>query len=89
MREHYNEMLQDYFNSLEHKCKEGMYEELSHVVMFQWNGKDANGLNLWIQKQGYTHDELVHQKMKVACGPWGMGREVGHFLLLLVSHHFK
>jgi len=48
LKEYYNDSLRDFFLSLERKCAEGLYEELVDVVMFQWDGKDAHGLDLWI-----------------------------------------
>jgi hypothetical protein len=57
--------------------------------MFQQDGQDKNGLNLWLRKRGSNRSKNLNQKLKVAIGPWGVGPEVGHFLLLLVSHRFN
>jgi hypothetical protein len=76
----------EYLDKLERKCQEGLFEELSDVSLFIWRGTDSNGLDLWWRNRGSTRAENIHQKMRVAFGPWGVGAQTGHFLLLLISY---
>jgi len=81
--------LEQWFKNLLSLCREGKLEETSDCAMFQEDGKDSNGLQLYIRRRGTNRSELHYQKMKVAFGPHGVGAEVGHYLLLLVTYKFN
>jgi hypothetical protein len=85
----WNSKLEDYFDKLETLFYDGSMEECGDVSLYQWDGVDKHGLNYWLRQRGSTRSELLHQKMKVAFGPHGVGVEVGHFLLLLVTYIFN
>jgi hypothetical protein len=89
LAEWYDEDLIEYLDKLERKCQEGLFEELSDVSLFTWRGTDGSGLDLWWRNRGSTRAENIHQKMKVAFGPWGVGAQTGHFLLLLISYRYN
>jgi hypothetical protein len=76
-------------SKLETLFYDGSMEECGDVSLYQWDGVDKHGLNCWLRRRGSTRSELLHQKMKVAFGPHGVGVEVGHFLLLLVTYIFN
>jgi hypothetical protein len=59
----YNGKLQQYLNSLEELCEKGLLEESHDVSLYQWDGKDSNGLNLWLRKHGSNRCKILHQKM--------------------------
>jgi hypothetical protein len=86
---HTLEEVQKYLERFAEKCEEGRFEELSDVNLFQWNGKDRNGLDLWLRLRGSTRTENVHQKMRVAFGPWSTGVRTGHYLLLLICYRYN
>jgi hypothetical protein len=81
--------LEDYFNKLEQLFHDGKLEECCDVELYQWDGVDKDGLDVWLRRRGSNRSELLHQKMKVAFGPHGVGATVGHFLLLLVTYIFN
>ena len=81
--------LEKYFDDIEELYERGEMEESADVALYQWDGKDKNGLNLWIRKRGSSRSENVHQSMRSAFGPWGVGPEIGHYLLLLVSYRYN
>ena len=87
--EYYTEDLRKYLDSFESKCREGMFEELSDVCLFRHIGTDSNGMDLWIRLRGSNRCENVHQKMKSCVGPWFVGIETGHYLLLLLSFRYN
>ena len=81
--------LWEYLDTLEEQFENGELGESYDVCLFDWDGKDSNGLDLWLRKRGSNRSELLHQKMYVAVGPWGVGPELGHFLLLLLNYRFN
>ena len=81
--------LEKYLDSFADKCERGFYEQVKGVELFQFDGTDKNGLNLWIRMRGSTRAENVHQKMRVAFGPWSIGAQSGHYLLQLVSLRYN
>jgi hypothetical protein len=87
--EHYNSDLRDWFEKFEKKCREGKYEELSHVLLFWCIGVDKDGLNLYIGLRRTTRAENIHQKMRGSMGPWGLGAWSAHYLLLLLSYRYN
>jgi hypothetical protein len=42
-----------------------VFEELGDVSLFQWDGKDYNGLDVWLRFRGPNQAENVHEKMSV------------------------
>jgi hypothetical protein len=89
MKSWYTKELQDYLLSFERKCEEGLFKELSDVAMFQWKGTDQNGLDLWLRLRGSTRAENMHQKFSNALGPWGVGAQTGHYLMLLICFRYN
>jgi hypothetical protein len=85
----YNGKLQQYLDSLEELCEKGLLEESHDVSLYQWDGKDSNGLNLWLRKRGSNQCEILHQKMRAGFGPCGVRPEIGHYMLLLVTFFFN
>jgi hypothetical protein len=85
----WNLALEQYFDNLEAMSRKGQLEESHDVEMFQWDGTDKYGLNLWLRRRGSNRSENMHQKMRVAFGPHGVGAEVGHFLLLIVTYRYN
>ena len=78
-----------YFDTIETIIAEGRLEECYDVSSYQWDGTDRHGLNLWLRKRGLIRSENMHQKMIFAFGPHGLGAEVGHFLLLMVTYRYN
>ena len=89
LQEFWSPKLEQWFENLLCMCRNGRLEETSDCVMFQEDGTDSFGLQLYIRRRGTNRSELLHQKMKVAFGPHGVGAEVGHYLLLLVTYKFN
>ena len=85
----YNDDLAKYFVNFEAKCEQGYFEELSDVSLFRHRGVDQNGLDLWWRCRGSVRTENVHQKMRVAIGPWGVGAKTAHYLLVNLSHRYN
>lgn len=85
LRAAWSKQMEAYFDSVELMHKEGRLSECHDVEMFQWEGTDKHGLSLWLRRRGSNRSENIHQKMRVAFGPHGVGAEVGHYLLLLVT----
>ena len=59
----------------------GEFEELKDVSLFQKVRTNKHGLPIYIWLRGTTRAENIHQKMKVAVGPWGLGcgRHIRYF----------
>jgi hypothetical protein len=89
LKEYYTDELRDYLLSFEKKCMEGLFEELADVSVYQWDGKGANGLDMWLRLRGSTRAENLHQKLNAALGPWGIGARSGHYVVLLVCHRYN
>lgn len=81
--------LEKYLDDLEQMCQEGKLAECYDVSLYQWDGRDSHGLDVWLRRRGSNRSENMHQKMRVAFGPHGVGAEVGHFLLLLVTYRYN
>jgi hypothetical protein len=43
----------------------------------------------WRQLRGSTRAENLHQKLNAAIGPWGIGAQSGHYIVLLVCHRYN
>ena len=67
----------------------GDFEELSDVTLFVKTGEDSHGLALYIRLRGTVRTENVHQKMKTAIGPWGIGAKTAHMLLVLLCYRYN
>ena len=69
------------------RCRDGRYEDLPDVVMYEHKGFDSNGLDLWQRKRG-SKAENFHQKMHVAAGPFGIGVEMSHYLHVILAYKY-
>ncbi len=58
---------------LENKCEDGPFDELGDVSLFQWDGKDCNGLDSWLRVRGLSRAGRKHQNMSVAFDSWYIG----------------
>ena len=85
----YTQELAAYLFGFEEKARKGMFEELSDVSLYQWDGTDSNGLDLWLSKRGSTRAENFHQKLMAALGPWGVGAQTAHYIMLLVTFRYN
>ena len=70
------------------RCREGRYEDLIDVEMYRHNGIDSDGLNLYQRRRG-SKAENFHQKMKVSVGPYGIGIETSHYLLVNLAYQYN
>ena len=57
--------------------------------MHELIGYNQHGLPIFIRKRGTVKTENVHQKMRVALGPWGIGARSAHYLLILLSYRYN
>ena len=89
LRKYYTDELQTYFVALAQACREGQFEELPDVSLYQYNGVDSDGLTLYLRKRGSTKAENFHQKLSAAFGPWSIGAQTGHYLMLLVAYRYN
>lgn len=85
----WNDDMANYFKSFEEAILNGEFEELPDVYMFTKVGTDTHGLPLYIRHRGTGRTENLHQKMKTALGPWNLGAETAHMLLLLVCYEYN
>ena len=67
----------------------GEFEEQDDVVLFIQRGKDTNGLPLYYRLRGTVRTENLHQKMKMAIGPWNVGPKSAHVLLVLICYRYN
>ena len=77
------EVLTAYFQNFEGAILRGEFEEQKDVLLFIKVGEDKNGLSFYYRLRGTGRTENLHQKMKMAIGPWGVGARTGHMLLVL------
>lgn len=89
LNKYYTTELQQYYEDFENKARRGYFEELSDVILHEEIGHDKYGLPVFIRKRGTVRAENVHQKMKVAIGPWGIGARSAHYLLVLLSYRYN
>lgn len=52
---------------------------------YKWNGRDSDGLSLWLRLKGSNRCENYHQKLESAIGSWTVGPELGHYIMLLLT----
>lgn len=89
LKQYYDKDMETYFLQFEQKCRNGDFEELSDMYLFRHVGVDSHGLDLWIRLRGSVRAENMHQKMRVATGPWGVGARTGHWLLVNISYRYN
>ena len=89
MKKYYSNEVRRYLEDLEEKASRGYFEEIHDVIMYRRVSKDKHGLPLYIRFRGTVRCENIHQKMKVAIGPWGVGARTAHFLLVILCHRYN
>lgn len=89
MKQYYSADLRRYFEDLEEKALRGYFDEICDVIMYRRVSQDKHGLPLYIRFRGTVRCENIHQKMKVAIGPWGVGARTAHFLLVILCHRYN
>jgi hypothetical protein len=72
---HTLEEVPNYLERFAETCKEGRFEELADVNLFQWDGKDKEWAGFvatfaWFNKNGTCPPK---DKMRAAFGPWSTG----------------
>lgn len=78
-----------YFDSFLAKILRGEFEDQNDVVLFIKNGENSHGLPCYLRLRGTVRTENLHQKMKTSSGPWGVGAQTGHTMLLLTCYRFN
>ena len=68
--EYVTEDIDDHFIKWAQQCRSGRYEQLPGMEMYQHDGVDSNGFDLWLRTTG-GKCENYHQKL-LGCGPFGM-----------------
>eukprot|EP00978_Attheya_sp_CCMP212_P040584 scaffold223105_cov63-Attheya_sp.AAC.1 len=89
LKKYRTEELDKYFETFQSAVQRGYYEELEDVVFYEQNGHDKYGLPLFIRKKGTVRAENLHQKTKMAIGPWGIGARSAHYLMLLLQYRYN
>ena len=89
LKHYYTEKLASFLTKLALEARMGQFEELLDVALFQHDGQDRYGLDLWLRKRGSTKAENFHQKLRVAFGPWSVGARTGHFLMVNTASRFN
>ena len=56
-----------YFDTIETIIAEGKMEECYDVSLFQWDGTDKHGLDLWLRKRGSNRSEKEHAPEDDTC----------------------
>jgi hypothetical protein len=79
----------DYFDSFERDIQRGSFEELNDLQMYDNNGQDSHGLNLYYSRRGSNRVELYHRFLMLAIGPTIYGPEIAHYLMVLVTTRFN
>ena len=88
-KEFYDNDLKEFFEKFERKANLGYFDELHDVSTFALNGYDKHGLKLWLRLKGSVSNENYHQKMKVAIGPWGIGAEQAHMIIVILTYRYN
>jgi len=81
--------VQEYFENFITKALRGEFEEQNDVVLFIKRGEDSHGLSLYYRLRGTVRTENLHQKMKMAIGPWNVGPKTAHTMLVLVCYRYN
>ena len=76
-----------YIKGWAYRCRNGRYEDLPDVNMYDYEGCDADGLDLWKRRRG-SKAENLHQKMKVSLGPFGVGAETANNLQVVLLYEY-
>jgi hypothetical protein len=85
----YDAKVADYFDSFEREIQEGLYDELNELQMYDEDGQDSHGLNLYYSRRGSNRVELYHRFLMLAIGPTIYGPEIAHYLMVLVTARFN
>lgn len=85
----YTEEVKEYFEEFERKCRLGYFQELEDVSTYKWNGRDSDGLSLWLRLRGSNRCENYHQKMECAIGSWIVGPMLAHCILLILTYRYN
>jgi len=88
-KDDYTHELAQYLYGFEEKARKGMFEELADVSLYTWDGTDSNGLDLWLSNRGSTRTENFHQKLMTALGPYSVGAQTAHYIMLLVTFRYN
>jgi hypothetical protein len=90
LKKYQTDKLDNYFESFQSAVQGGFYEDLEDVVFYyEQNGHNKYGLPLFIRKKGTVCAENLHQKMKMAIGPWGIGTCSANYLMLLLKYPYN
>ena len=54
----YDAKVADYFDSFEREIREGLFDEVNDLQMYEEDGQDSNGLNLFLSRRGSNRSEL-------------------------------
>jgi hypothetical protein len=85
----YDAKVADYFDTFEREIREGLFDELNDLQMYEEDGQDSNGLNLYLSRRGSNRAELYHRFLMLAIGPTIYGPELAHYLMVLVTTRFN
>jgi hypothetical protein len=88
-KDFYTVELHQYFDTFEQKIQEGKFSELKDVSLFKHAGIDSDELDLWFRLRGSVRDENIHQKMRNWMGPWAIGTETAHNILVLLCYKYN
>ena len=86
-KEYITEDVEKHITGWARRCREGRYEDLPDVEMYQHDGYDSDGLDKWLRNRG-SKAENFHQKMHVAVGPFGIGVETAHYLQVILAYQY-
>ena len=89
LKEYYTHEQDEYLKKLARWCREGHFEEVLDISMYQYDGVDSFGLRLYLRKRGSSKTENFHQKLAIAFGAWSIGAQTGHFLMVLVAYRYN
>ena len=87
-REYITEDCEKHILGWARRCREGRYEDLPDVSMYDFDRYDRDGLALWISRRG-SKAENFHQKMNNAAPAFAIGAKHGHFLQVLVAFQYS
>ena len=71
---------------MQQKCEQGYFQELSDVSMLKWNGRDKDGLSLWLRLRELNRWKNYHQKLECVIGSWIVGPHLSHYILLVLAY---
>ena len=85
-KEYYISEMKDYFEDFRTKCIQGYFQELNDILMHKWNGRDKDGLSLWLRFRGSNRYKNYHQKLKFAICLLVVSPHLSHFILLVLTY---